>query len=307
MRVVSLDPQFSEIFMSLSVGRDLVGISHRCSVKIHDFEPTVVTTESVPKGLSVQEARLVAGLSRLPVNLKALQECLPKLIVTTVTEENPEEFCLWAQDFIEKTMKRKVTILHVDILSLEGMFEVCEILGTKVGRGREGRELAHRIKAQLLDWGRNLYGRLRNKKVTVLAQVSPPRIAGRWIPDTIKMVSGRPQLSDIRKTSVETTWAEIAAFAPDVIVVAPEGATVEESVKTLSKLEAFSGWDALPAVKRGEVVFADGRNLYVPGARFLKGAAVLVSGMAGLESGYISGRDEFYRLRFVELHRHRFL
>lgn len=307
MRVVSLDPQFSDIFMSLSVGRDLVGISHQCSVKIHDFEPTVVTTAKAPQGLAAEEARLVAGLSRLPVDLKALQYCLPKLIVTTVLEENPEEFCVWAQDFLERKIKRKVTIMHVDIFSLEGMFEVCETLGVKVGRGREGRELAQRIKAQLLDWGRNLYERLRNKKVTVLTQVSPPRIAGRWIPDAIKLVSGRPQLVDVRTTSVETTWADIAAFAPDVIVVAPEGATVEESVKTLAKLEAFSGWDSLPAVKRGEVVFADGRNLYSPGARFLKGAAALVSGMAGLESGYISARDEFYRLRFVELHRHRFL
>ena len=36
-------------------------------------------------------------------------------------------------------------------------------------------------------------------------------------------------------------------------------------------------------------------------------AAVLLSAMAELDSGYITKRDEFYRLRFVELHRHRFL
>jgi hypothetical protein len=33
----------------------------------------------------------------------------------------------------------------------------------------------------------------------------------------------------------------------------------------------------------------------------------LVSAMAGLDAGYITKRDEFHRLRFVELHRHRFL
>jgi iron complex transport system substrate-binding protein len=307
MRVVSLDPQFTELFMSLSVGRELVGVTHRCSVNSPVAEPAVVTTEKMPSGISADEARLLAGLSEFPVDLKLLQDCLPKGIITTVREENVEEFCLWAEAYLEKAIKRKVMIFHLEINSLGDMLDACETLGKKVGRAREGRDLGHRIKAQLMDWGRNLYGRLRNKKVTVLTQVSPPRVAGKWIPDAIKLVSGRPQFSNVRSMSKETTWAEIAAFAPDVIVVAPEVGTVEESVRTLRYLETLPEWETIPAVNRGEVVFAEGKNLYSPGVRFLKGASILISGMAGLESGYVSGRDDFYRLRFVELHRHRFL
>jgi ABC-type Fe3+-hydroxamate transport system substrate-binding protein len=78
-------------------------------------------------------------------------------------------------------------------------------------------------------------------------------------------------------------------------------------VKTLKTLQEMNHWEDIPAVKRGDVVFAEGVALYSPGPRFLDGAAVLVSVLAGLESGYITQRDEYFKLRFVELHRHKFL
>jgi ABC-type Fe3+-hydroxamate transport system substrate-binding protein len=113
--------------------------------------------------------------------------------------------------------------------------------------------------------------------------------------------------SEQREISKPTTWEELAAFAPDAIMVAPRGKTLEESVRYLRKLEDAPQWDSLPAVKRGEVVFADGIRIYQTGAGLLEGAGILVSAMAGLDAGYITKREEFHRLRFVELHRHRFL
>jgi ABC-type Fe3+-hydroxamate transport system substrate-binding protein len=110
-----------------------------------------------------------------------------------------------------------------------------------------------------------------------------------------------------RQISKPITWEELAAFAPDSIMVAPRGKTVTESVRYLRKLEEAPQWETMPAVKRGEVVFADGVRIYQAGAGLLEGAGMLVSAMAGLDAGYITKREEFYRLRFVELHRHRFL
>jgi iron complex transport system substrate-binding protein len=92
-----------------------------------------------------------------------------------------------------------------------------------------------------------------------------------------------------------------------VIVVAPVGFNLSESVKTFSKVVTLPEWESLPAVKRGEVIFAAGDALYRPGPRLVKGAAVLISAIAGLDSGYITERDEYFKLRYLELHRHRFL
>jgi iron complex transport system substrate-binding protein len=187
------------------------------------------------------------------------------------------------------------------------MLEGCGVVGSALGRIREGYDIASRVKAQLMDWGSNFYDRMKNKKVTVLSSITPLAVAGLWIPDVVKLFSGKPQCDEVGEPHAPTTWDEILSFRPDIIVVAPEGATVEQSVKTFKELQAVPQWEDIPAVKRGAVVFADGVNLFRPGPRFVQGAAVLLSAMAELDSGYITKRDEFYRLRFVELHRHRFM
>jgi ABC-type Fe3+-hydroxamate transport system substrate-binding protein len=112
---------------------------------------------------------------------------------------------------------------------------------------------------------------------------------------------------DLREMSRQITWEELATFSPDAIMVAPRGKTLDESVRYLRKLEESPVWESLPAVKRGEVVFSDGIRIYQAGSGLLEGAGILVSAMAGLDAGYITKKEEFHRLRFVELHRHRFL
>ena len=202
---------------------------------------------------------------------------------------------------------RNVRVVSIDIASLDDLLDTYGELGTLIGMGPTGRDRAQRLKSQLLDWGRNLYERLRNKKTVVLSSVEPLEIAGCWIPDMIRLVSGRTISPEQRQMSKPISWEELAVFAPDAIMVAPRGKTLEESVRYLRKLEEVPQWDTLPAVRRGEVVFADGIRVYQAGEGLREGAGILVSTMAGLDAGYITKREEFHRLRFVELHRHRFL
>jgi iron complex transport system substrate-binding protein len=158
-----------------------------------------------------------------------------------------------------------------------------------------------------MEWADSFFDRSRGREVAVLSSVSPLRAAELWFSDFVKLFSGQLFVRDSKRLNVPLSWEEVVAFRPEVIVVAPEGEVVTESVKTLATLQGLAHWEDLPAVKRGDVVFADGASLYNPGPSFLKGAAVLVSAMASLESGYITKRDEYVKLRFVELHRHKFL
>jgi iron complex transport system substrate-binding protein len=186
------------------------------------------------------------------------------------------------------------------------LYGTIEKIGEVSGKAPLAREMCNRLKAQIMDWCDAFYDRMKNKRVTVLSSVTPLRLAGMWIPDLVKGASCIPQYNAVGGGPKEVTWKEIQEFRPDVIVVAPEGFDLEESVKTLRFLERCPTWESVPAVKRGEVVFCDGMGLYLPGPRMLSGVAQLISGIAGLESGYITDRDSFYRLRWVELHRHRF-
>jgi iron complex transport system substrate-binding protein len=307
MKIVSLNPALTDILFALHDGHKVVGVTHLCKVPNGDCKPAIVTTANpIPQSTEFQR-KLVASLSEIPVDLEALQKASPSSILTSLVDEKPQEFTTFAEDFFDRNWSKKIRIRSLDILTLDGLFAAYAEVGGLLGSSAIGRDRAQRMKSQLLDWGRNLYERLRNKKVVVLSSVEPLEVAGCWVPDIIKLVSGRPIKPDLRRISAPISWEEVKEFSPDVILVAPRGKTLEESVRSLRKLEDLPDWDLIPAVKRGEVVFSDGSRLYQTGAGLLEGAGVLISAMAGLDSGYITKRDEFHRLRFVELHRHRFM
>jgi len=101
-------------------------------------------------------------------------------------------------------------------------------------------------------------------------------------------------------------WKDIIAFKPDVIIVAPRDCSLLESARSFEYLESLPHWDDVPAGKRGEVFFTDGLwHFYRPGPRMMESMGTLISTMGGVDSGYITERDSFYRLRWVELQRHR--
>jgi iron complex transport system substrate-binding protein len=307
MKLVSLHPGLTDILYALHDGHAVAGVTHLCSVPTGACEPALVTTP-VPSPQAMElERKLVAGLSEIPVDLDALQKADPTSIVTSIVDDVPEAFIAFAEDYFERRWSKRVCIKSLDIATLDGVLSAYGELGALLGNSSVGRDRAQRIKSQLLDWGRNLYERLRNKRIVVLSGIAPLEVAGCWVPDIVKLVSGRPMKPDLRRVSAPVTWEEIKEFAPDVVLVAPRGKSLEESVRYLRRLEALPDWELLPAVKRGEVVFSDGVRLYQTGPALLEGAGVLVSALAGLDSGYITKRDEFYRLRFVELHRHRFM
>lgn len=308
MKIASLNPDLTEILYALHDGTKVCGVTHLCPRAPGELNPPIVTLATAPGSSgNFERDKLQGGLSAIPVDFEKLRAASPSTILTTVVSDNPDDFCSFAQGYFLQHWMAKIRVRSFDIASLDELLAAYVEVGVTIGMGPAGRDRAQRIKSQLLDWGRNLYDRLRNKKTVVLSSVQPLEVAGCWVPDIIKLVSGRPMNSDLRNMSIPTTWEAIAEFAPDAILVAPRGKTVEESVRYLRALEDVPQWDSLPAVKRGEVVFSDGIRLYQTGANLLEGAGILVSAMAGLDAGYITKRDEFHRLRFVELHRHRFM
>jgi iron complex transport system substrate-binding protein len=307
MRIVSLQPSLTDIAISLGAGGEIVGVSHLCSTPNGDSKQIVVTSATAVKASSAELSQLAGGLSALPIDLEALKAAQPDVILTSCVHEAPQTFSRSAENVLRTLLGKKVTICSVSISTFNQMIEGCGVVGSSLGRIREGHDLGSRIKAQLMDWGSNFYDRMKGKKVSVISSISPLTVAGLWIPDVVRLFSGKPQHDDAGEPDRSTTWDEVLSFRPDVMVIAPRGFSVSESVKTFKELVAVPQWDNIPAVKRGAVTFADGVNLFTPGPKFIQGAAVLVSAMAELDSGYITKRDEFYRLRFVELHRHRFM
>lgn len=310
MRIAALEPFLSDLVISFGSGSRLCGVGHRCAVAPEVAHPSVITAPAAP-GSSVRgggdDERLSQGLSTDRLNLAALVELKPDLLLACCTEEESSEFISWAQALLEKKIGKRIEIKSFNPQTVEALYETYEDVAQCLGNSRLGRDLAQRAKAQIQDWTRNFYERARNKKVTVLASVDPLMLASGLIPDLVRTVTGQPQERADGKEHTPFGWDEVVEFRSDVIIIAPCGATLEQSIRALKSLEALPEWESVPAVKRGEVVFCAGTTLYQPGPEFLRSAAIVVSALAGLDSGYITQKDEYFRLRFLELHRHRFV
>lgn len=315
LEVVSLVRYASEILTHWEVPHSLVvpssttgvgGPSGGAPAQGGDVKSSEVKGAGAQGEESYDESNLSQSLSAENVDLEALKRLSPSLVFTDFEGLDSESERVRREGELSQLIGKEVRLIALRARSLEGVYGAIEKVGEVVGRSPAAREMCNRIKAQIMDWCDAFYDRMKNKRVSVLSSVTPLRLAGKWIPDLVKAASCIPQYNSLGGGAKEVTWREIEEFRPDVIVVAPEGYALEESVKTLRFLERNPTWESVPAVKRGEVIFCDGLGLYLPGPKILSGVSQLISGIAGLESGYITDRDSFYRLRWVELHRHRF-
>jgi iron complex transport system substrate-binding protein len=59
--------------------------------------------------------------------------------------------------------------------------------------------------------------------VAVIEWVDPPFTAGHWVPDLVTAAGGRPVAARPGGPSVQSSWDQIAAAGPEVVVVSPCG------------------------------------------------------------------------------------
>jgi iron complex transport system substrate-binding protein len=300
MRILSLSPALTDLVLSFGLGEALVGISEGCE------GPEGVVLPRIPAPTSIDA-----------INTSWLETLRPEALLLSVPTDPRCE----RQDFdrgrigvseesiqkLSALIETPITVLNYDPYSLTEVYAMVEGLGRALGRPERGHALAGRMKAQFMDWCDNFYERMKHKRVTFLAGVDPFVLAGRWVPDLLRCASCVSQEPAAGLDDRRMEWADIVNFSPDVIVVAPRGVVLAEAMRLFKSMEQLPGWQNVPAVKRGEVIYADGNpHFYRPSMRLVDSMAILVSGVAGFESGYITPRESFYRLRWLELQRHRF-
>lgn len=312
MRLISLEPFITDLLSYQGLSAQLVGISHRCKAPQDAANLQLVTLEKEDRAINGDKLLRSDWLSRYPINLDLIKQCSPDCILAAIyptgkeSEISPEELVHYRQELSQKIGK-EIKLISYAPRRLEQIYEGSAKIMRQLGAIQRGNDLGQRAKAQLMDYGDNFYERMKNKKVSFICSIEPLTLAGLWIPDMIQLLSGLSQLPAPALSNKVVTWEEILHFRPDVIVVAPIDATLNESLATFKKLEKLNDWEGLPAVKRGEVVFCDGLDhFYSPGPSIISSFGYLVSAMAGLDSGYITPRDSFYRLRWLEMQRHRF-
>jgi hypothetical protein len=89
----------------------------------------------------------------------------------------------------------------------------------------------------------SFFDRCKGKRVVAFSSIKPLCVAERWIPDLVRMTGARCLERDEGRQSQTFTWEEIVAARPDVLIVAPEGASLSESVRTLALVQDLPQWE----------------------------------------------------------------
>ena len=160
-------------------------------------------------------------------------------------------------------------MLTLDPHSLDEVLETILAVGRRAGAAGRASELVARLRARLSQVAARVAGRPR-PKVAVVEWVDPPFTAGHWVPDLVTAAGGTPVAARLGEPSEPVSWPEIAAAAPDLVVVAPCGyhlAGAAEQARVAAR--------ALPGLPVW-AIDADG-IIVRPGPRLVTGAEALAA------------------------------
>ncbi len=269
MRLVSLLPSATEIVYSLGLGEDLVGVTFECDEPpAARTEKTVVVGGRDTRGMTPGEidsyvrAQLAAGADLYTLHAQALADLRPDLILT----QDLCRVCALPSGHVEDALGYlgcRADVLSLDPHTLDDVLDSILAVGRRTGVSERATRLVGDLRARLARVAAAVAGR-RRPKVAVIEWVDPPFTAGHWIPDLVSAAGGRPVAARPGAPSVPTSWAAIAAAAPDVVVVAPCGyhlpGVIEQARAAVQALPGTPVW----AIDADGIVVRPGPRLVPP-------------------------------------------
>lgn len=269
MDVVSLLPSATEIVYALGV--EPVGTSHEC-----DYPPAARETPAVNRSRvdptassseineQVAEAEQAAGVYEID------RETLAALDPDLVISQGICEVCAVDEVRVREAVDAlglNAAVVTTDPHSLADVLADIQRIGDALGRSERARELVADVESRIeaVEAGAAAADR---PDVAVFDWTDPVMVAGHWIPGMVEVVGGAYGLAERSARSRPREWTEIREYDPDIIVVAPCGFGIDQTLENISDLTDRQGWNDLTAVRNDDVYVIDGHH-YVnrPGPR----------------------------------------
>jgi iron complex transport system substrate-binding protein len=275
MRLVSLLPSATEIVYALGLGDDLVGVTFEC-----DEPPLARSTKTVvvggrdTHGMSPAEiddyvkAQLAAGADLYTLHADALAGLAADLILT----QDLCRVCALPSDHVTEALDYlgcRADVVSLDPYSLDDVFGTIVAVGEASGVRERALDLVEALRARLARVAAQVAGR-RRPRVAVVEWVDPPFTAGHWVPDLVTAAGGEPVGTRGGQRSVETTYASMAATAPEIVLVTPCGFHLDGAAEQARAVVPYFPDAAVWAI--------DGDGLVVrPGPRLIDGVEAIAA------------------------------
>ena len=271
MRVVSLLPSATEMLYALDI--EPVGVSHGCDYPPEASDlPSVIDTRVDPEASSAEINEQVVEAEQTNGVYEIDRDLLAELDPDVVVSQGICDVCAVDDSQIRQAVDDlgiDAAVVTSDPHSLADVVSDIERLGRVLGREEQATTVVDTLTARVERVERNTPD--NGPHVAVLDWLDPVMVAGHWVPGMVDRCGADYDLAAPGERSRPREWDEICTSDPEVLIVAPCGFDLEQTLANVTDVRSRPGWNDLTAVETGRVYAMDGHN-YVnrPGPRLVE-------------------------------------
>lgn len=277
MRLVSLLPSATEIVFALGLGDQLVGVTHECDYPSEALSRPRVTSTALPD--TVTSSRdiddginqlLDEGRSIYHLDRDLLESLQPDLILT----QELCDVCAVAYSEVNRvaaSVSSRPRVVSLEPNTLRQVLDSILTVGALAGV-RDGAQLyVASLERRLETVAELTAGVATRRRVYCMEWLDPPMRAGHWVPEMVELAGGEESFGNRGEPSTKTSWDDIDAYAPEVVVLMPCGFDLPRTVA-----EAPLVLDRLAQAGAREVWAVNGSAYFSrPGPRLVDGVEIL--------------------------------
>lgn len=281
-RIVSLLPSATEIVCALGLADSLVGVTHECDYPPEVVGKPVLTASRIShRTLTSAEidhavrSQLDGHGSIYDLDERLLAELKPDLILT----QELCEVCAVSYKTVERAARMfdaDVRVVSLEPNTIQDILSNIRAVGSLTGRDAEAIKLVAELATRLDALALALTEFETRPRTLVLEWLEPPFAPGHWVPEQVAFAGGDARFGRAGLAATTTTSAEMRAYDPEKIVLAPCGYYKEDTLRALETARLPASWHDLAAVRNGEVWAVDATAYFSrPGPRVVRGAEIL--------------------------------
>lgn len=225
MRICSLLPSATEIVADLGLADALVAVSEECRWPPEVRSKPKVTAARVDSAnLSSAEIDRVVRESiasdepLYTVDAELIDRLRPDVLIT----QDLCTVCAVSSGDLATACPVGAEIISLDPGTIEGIAESVLLLAERFGAGERGERIVAAMRAKI-EAVRAATAGLHRRRVFVAEWLDPPFTAGHWVPEMVEAAGGVDVLGEAGRASRSTTWDEVLAAEPELVIAAPCG------------------------------------------------------------------------------------
>jgi iron complex transport system substrate-binding protein len=176
------------------------------------------------------------------------------------------------------SLQHQPELLTLSPMTLQNVLHDIERIANAVGAVSKGEALAANLRDRLERV------RLRTEKIATRPRVvclewlDPLYVAGHWVPEMVDLAGGHNVLGSKDRPSYQTTWDDVAAAKPNVVIVMPCGYSVDQTLHELRQVgPAQASWQRAQTSRSDMYLVDAGSYFSRPGPRLIDGVELLAA------------------------------